>query len=132
MPRKKSLRCTAHCSKCGQHFHSTAAFDAHRRGKFRPRPGERGRYCVAPEDAADLHGRDLFIALTERGTCNIYRPKSGVTIWTLRAAYGRIMSNAIWTAEDEEPTPEEIDPPRQRRVLEPGRRRKLRRLKDVR
>jgi hypothetical protein len=54
-----------------------------------PKPGQRGRRCVDPEDAADTSGNDLFMALTTHGICKISDGvvQRGITIWTLRDNY---------------------------------------------
>lgn len=127
------IKCTNHCSKCGRHFHSASAFYAHRRGKYRPNNGERGRHCVAPEDAAAPDGGDLFTPLTERGVCDIYGGRrTGVTIWMLAFAYKR---KEEWESSDAESTREE----RQQRATTdtpplptPYKRRHRRKLADVR
>ena len=125
MPR--GTRCVAHCSRCGCHFTGVAAYDAHRRGKFRPKPGERPRHCVAPEDAVDVNGKDLFIVITESGVCDLDHGsvRRGVTVWTVRESYER--AHDVWN-KDEEPEPEQI----QVRRRGGGSRRKRRRLEDVR
>src|SRR5215203_2845720 len=50
-----AFACTNHCAACGAHFHSTAAFDMHRRD------GE----CIEPLDDP------RFAALTETGKCEL-------------------------------------------------------------
>lgn len=88
--------CTYHCGRCGLHFHSLKAFDAHRQGDHaKPAGSEEGRHCVHP---LDMDGR--LVVLTENGTCRIRPPERGggtpVTVWTyggdmdrIRAHHGR-------------------------------------------
>lgn len=98
-----------------------AAFDAHRRGKHQPKSGERGRRCVAPEDAADSNGGDLFMALTTDGICDLYSeiPERHVTIWTLKAGYERV-STAFRKSHRERTTRAKRTPARkQQRVRNP-------------
>lgn len=78
--------CTNHCSKCGTHFHSVAAFDAHREGDHASNDPLLGRHCVHPLDKVGKDGRTPFIALTTVGVCNLTGTAalSDVTIWTLR------------------------------------------------
>ena len=61
------FKCTNHCSNCGQHFHSVAAFDLHR---------FRGECWDAATD-------ERFIALSRAGQCLLARPRirGKVTIW---------------------------------------------------
>ncbi len=71
MPR---TTCTNHCSACGCHFHSLAAFDAHREGSYTD-----GRRCVEPR-----YSETLFVALSEDAVCSMYKtPVAPVTVWTL-------------------------------------------------
>jgi len=49
-----------------------------------PKKGQRGRYCVAAEDAAAPDGSDLFMSITHKGTCKLNGTRlSRVTIWAL-------------------------------------------------
>ena len=73
--------CTNHCSACRLHFHSLAAFEAHRRGFA----------CLAPADLVDLTGRDRLEVLTEHGECRMYETvERDVTIWTMAGSRERI------------------------------------------
>lgn len=58
-------RCTHHCRRCGAHFSSLAAFDAHHAGS-----GAAHEPCVFPEDAplVELEGGICSIAGTETKT----------------------------------------------------------------
>jgi hypothetical protein len=78
--------CTNHCGACGLHFHSLAAFDAHRQGDYaKPTGTEEGRHCVHP---FDMDGR--LVAITEYGVCKMYaEPQIGITVWTLAAHVGK-------------------------------------------
>lgn len=84
MNRKKNrVTCTNHCSACGLHFHSVAAFDAHRIGSFSD-PDD-PRRCAHPWDLLDKEGKERYVTLTEDGLCAIYEPPQTirVTVWTL-------------------------------------------------
>lgn len=75
----QQTRCTSHCSRCQRHFHSVAAFDAHRIGSYASNDPETGRRCAHPIDLGEK-----FTALTNDGICSMYaEPISGVTVWTL-------------------------------------------------
>jgi hypothetical protein len=78
--KSKSIICRDHCSKCGRHFTSTDAFDAHRIGSFRD-PND-PRRCESPEDLANrLEKR------AENGACTIRddaRPP--VIVWGIAGA----------------------------------------------
>jgi hypothetical protein len=53
----RRVSCTYHCSACGAHFHSEAAFDAHRTPAG----------CIEPMD------HDRFVALATDAKCEIGR-----------------------------------------------------------
>lgn len=80
------VHCTNHCATCGTHFHSVAAFDAHRAGDHASNDPMEGRHCVHPLDVRGRDDRTPFIALTTVGLCDLARsgPLANVTIWTLR------------------------------------------------
>jgi len=83
---KRTVTCTAHCSKCRTCFHSLAAYDAHRVGKFsEPLDSEDGRRCVHPLDLLNAEGEMRLVALTEKGRCSMYpsNVREPVTIWTM-------------------------------------------------
>jgi hypothetical protein len=84
----KTITCKNHCSACGRHFSSTAAFDRHRRGSYQD-----GRYCIEPgvdDEAFEKTGEWIFEALSTSGECRMYDDgsgrniKRGVIVWTLR------------------------------------------------
>ena len=85
-PAAKS--CRYHCSGCGRHFASEAAFDAHRVGRYDlPRGHDEGRRCISPMvDDLDQDGmpRDRFA--TEIGVCRIYGAQEGIEINFLAAS----------------------------------------------
>lgn len=90
--------CRSHC-KCGLHFSTDRAFDAHRVGPAAERE------CLDPIDATDKHGRDIFIALDEQGECSIgsAHVHTGVTVWGLRKDVEKARKR--WGVSP--PTPEE-------------------------
>lgn len=45
-PVQRRASCTHHCRSCDRHFSSLQAFDAHRRGEFKPESTIEGRHCV--------------------------------------------------------------------------------------
>jgi hypothetical protein len=74
--------CTSHCSPCGRHFHSVAAFDLHRVGKFAT-----GRHCASPNELVAEDGSPMLEALTDSGECRMYATvECNVTVWTLAGA----------------------------------------------
>jgi hypothetical protein len=90
--------CTHHCSPCGRHFHSLAAFDAHRIGDFASDDPETRRRCQSPLDAVDGNGEMRLVALTEAGLCAAYEPpEATVTVWTMRDRLDR--ARATWGAD---------------------------------
>src|SRR5437762_1050652 len=50
-PMTRRLTCTYHCSGCDSHFHSLAAFDAHRKGDHSTPDS---RWCEEPDDMPEL------------------------------------------------------------------------------
>jgi hypothetical protein len=90
-PRKeRSITCTYHCSGCGRHFHSLAAFDLHRVGDFASNDPETRRRCEAPIDLVDEHGEMRLTSLTERGLCrSCEAAEAPVTVWTMKGARER-------------------------------------------
>ncbi len=83
--------CTNHCSRCGLHFHSVEAFDAHREGDYASNDPELGRHCVHPLDKQGKDGRTPFITLTTVGVCAMYADNalSDVRIWSMGASVER-------------------------------------------
>jgi hypothetical protein len=86
--------CTYHCSPCGRHFHSLAAFDVHHE-----RNDDGWPCCAAPLDLVDKHGQERLVALTDAGECRVYSDvEHGVMIWT-GAGYkqyaDRVSSSAV-------------------------------------
>lgn len=85
-PRAESY-CTHHCSTCKGHFSSLTAFDAHRRGEFMPKDGERSRHCVDLEEyAAETADKPKAVAkwLYRNGVCELAKPGSrleDVLVW---------------------------------------------------
>jgi hypothetical protein len=86
------ITCTYHCSTCGQHFHSLAAFDRHRVGSLDasiPVGSEHGRRCLHPLDVQRANGEAYFEPLTTSGECRMYddgaqtNVEHGVTVWAL-------------------------------------------------
>lgn len=73
-PRRRQPTCTNHCVKCGAHFSSLGAFDAHREG-----PPD-ARRCRNPERVARL------AAKSTHGRCDLAAPElrvNGVAVWSL-------------------------------------------------
>jgi len=69
-------KCSNHCSACGSHFTSLAAFDAHRYGSHQD-----GRRCWNPEEELPL------VIQTEIGVCDITAETlEPVTIWGHKSA----------------------------------------------
>lgn len=91
MTTAQRVHCTNHCASCGMHFHSLAAFDAHRMGNHASNDALLGRHCEHPLDRHGKDGRTSFICLTTVGVCDLSRPEplSDVSIWTLRAQVER-------------------------------------------
>ena len=84
--------CTAHCSGCGTHFHSQAAFDAHRVGSFsEPVGSEDGRHCLHPIEVLNRKGEPRLVVIAPHGVCRMGglnangsdRSSDDVTIWTM-------------------------------------------------
>jgi hypothetical protein len=73
--------CTMHCSDCGRHFHSLAAFDAHLR-RVNEGVNDHGARSY---DLKHLDGSDVGLeAWTREGHCDLVWPHvSGVTIWQM-------------------------------------------------
>jgi len=79
----RTATCTYHCSECGSHFSSLAAFDSHRQGEFGEGKFGDGRFCEEPEDVLDSTGNLRLTPLSVEGECRLARPpKVGVTVWT--------------------------------------------------
>lgn len=91
----RNVCCTNHCRVCGgpdgRHFHSVAAFDAHRVGEFSSNDPETRRRCVSPLDITDKDGNLRLVALSASGVCAIAAsaPVEGVTVWTMREGLER-------------------------------------------
>lgn len=82
----KATTCTNHCSLCGRHFHSLAAFDVHHE-----RDEDGWLVCLDPLDLRDRDGRERLAALTELDECRVYAElEHGVTIWTLAGSLERV------------------------------------------
>lgn len=70
--------CKNHCSQCGTHFTSVAAFDLHRGGSF-----EKGRRCRRP-DSIVRGGKQALVVVEPHGSCEMYAPRlveKDVEIW---------------------------------------------------
>ena len=99
----RNVCCTNHCRACGgsegRHFHSVAAFDAHRTGDYASNDPETRRRCVHPLDVLDKSGECRFVALSRSGVCAIGSGDdvTGVTVWTLRAGLDR--ARELWGTE---------------------------------
>ena len=90
----RATTCTYHCGACGRHFHSLAAFDAHRIGDYASNDPEIGRHCVSP---LDVHKDGVMVhdRLTETGVCRLGEaPETDCTIWTMRGSTERARS--VW------------------------------------
>lgn len=78
----RKVYCRSHCAKCGLHFSSDKAFDAHRVGPMDE------RRCEHPWDLTTADGRPKLVPLSEDGTCKVYEHREGfgiahpVTVWT--------------------------------------------------
>jgi hypothetical protein len=97
--------CTNHCSQCGRHFHSLAAFDTHHQRDDTGWP-----VCLDPVDLVDRDGRERLVALTEHGECRMYADaQRDVTIWTTAQSAEKIAQwrgNAVETREQAERPPQ--------------------------
>jgi hypothetical protein len=95
--------CTHHCRACGgsegRHFHSVAAFDAHRVGDFASNDPAKRRRCRSPLDVLTKEGTPRLVALSDSGVCAVAggEPKTGVTIWTIREGLER--ARAYWDGD---------------------------------
>lgn len=91
----RNVCCTNHCRACGgeggRHFHSVAAFDAHRVGDFTSNDPETRRRCISPLDVIDKHGNPRLVALSASGVCAVASAQAqvGVTVWTMREGLER-------------------------------------------
>lgn len=94
----RATTCTYHCSGCGRHFHSLAAFDLHRIGDFASGDPDTERRCQSPLDALDDSGEMRLVPLTETGLCRAYEAaEATVTVWTMRGSLDR--ARATWGAD---------------------------------
>ena len=95
MSEGRTVCCTNHCRACGgedgTHFHSVAAFDAHRTGDHASNDPETRRRCLHPIEVLDKSGESRFVALTRSGVCShgFGGDIAGVTVWTLREGLER-------------------------------------------
>jgi hypothetical protein len=94
---RRATTCTFHCSACRRHFHSLAAFDAHRVGDFASNDPDMRRRCEHPLDLLNEDGEMRLVALTERGVCHAYEASEApVTVWTMRDSLER--ARETWRA----------------------------------
>lgn len=83
--------CTNHCSQCGRHFHSVAAFDIHLARDETGWP-----VCLDPIDLEDRDGRPRLEVLSTEGECRMYDDGSGtnikrpVMVWTTAGTAERV------------------------------------------
>lgn len=95
MSKTRNVCCTNHCRACGgeagRHFHSVAAFDAHRTGDFSSNDPDTRRRCLNPIEVLDRDGNERLVALSTTGVCtaDLDAPQTGVTIWTMREGLER-------------------------------------------
>jgi hypothetical protein len=95
---KRRVTCTNHCSVCDGHFHSEAAFTAHRHRGACLEPGDDERFGALAEDGVCRLGRYPYVPLGDddvrhevypagwvKGDPPVQRKREPVTVWTLAA-----------------------------------------------
>jgi hypothetical protein len=89
--------CTMHCSDCGPHFHSLAAFDAHLH-RISEGVNQHGARTYEPEH---LDGADVGLeAWTHNGHCDLAWPHvSRVTVWQIPMTEQRAQQLAALQAQ---------------------------------